>query len=118
MSGQKLQISSWQKMCQRFHLIRQPIFLHVFFFYVGKFFRRNKVGTKLALVDTPLRLGDRLVDIAFGSVSTSLYRTYTVRVTAMMGDMEDFFTYRGVIGLSILNIIKWQRIEFIKIRFE
>lgn len=36
----------------------------------------------------------------------------------MLGDMEDFFTYMGVIGLSILNIIKWQRIEFIKIRFE
>lgn len=72
--------------------------------------------TKLALVDTPLRLADRLVDIAFGSVSASLYRTYTVRVTAMLEDMKDFFTYRGVIGLSILNIIKWQRIEFIKIR--
>ena len=65
--------------------------------------------TKLALVDTPLRLGDRLVDTAFGSVSASLYCTYTVRVTAMLGDIEDFFTYRGVIGLSILNIIKWQR---------
>ena len=34
MSGQKMQISSRQKVCQRFHLIRQPIFLHVFFFYV------------------------------------------------------------------------------------
>lgn len=33
---------------------------------------------------------DRLEDIAFGSVSASLYRTYTVRVTAMLGDMEDF----------------------------
>ena len=65
--------------------------------------------TKLTLVDTPLRLEDRLEDIAFGSVSASLYRTYTVWVTAMLGDMEDFFTYRGVIGLSILNIIKWQR---------
>ena len=57
----------------------------------------------------PLRLEDRLADIAFGSVSASLYYAYTVRVTAMLGDMEDFFTYRGVIGLSILNIIKWQR---------
>lgn len=53
---------------------------------------------KMATIDTPLRLGDRLVDIAFGSLSASLYRTYTVRVTAMLGDMEDFFTYRGVIG--------------------
>lgn len=50
------------------------------------------------LVDMPLRLEDRLADIAFGSVSASLYRTYTVRVTAMLGDMEDFFTYMGVIG--------------------
>lgn len=41
---------------------------------------------------------DRLTDIAFESVSASLYRTYTVRVTAMLGDMEDFFTYMGVIG--------------------
>ena len=61
-------------------------------------------------------MADRLVDIAYGSVSTSLYRTYTVQVTAILGDMEDFFTYMGVIELSILNIIKWQRIEFIKIR--
>lgn len=53
---------------------------------------------KMATIDTTLRLGDRLVDTAFGSVSASLYRTYTVRVTAMLGDMEDFFTYMGVIG--------------------
>ena len=53
---------------------------------------------KMATIDTPLRLGDRLVDIAFGSVSASLYSTYTVRVTAMLGDMEDFFKYWGVIG--------------------
>ena len=65
--------------------------------------------TKLALVDRLLCMEDRLEDIAFGSLSASLYCTYTVRVTAMLGDMEDFFTYRGVIGLSILNIIKWQR---------
>ena len=32
------------------------------------------------------------------SVSESLYCTYTVQVTAMLGDMEDFFTYMGVIG--------------------
>ena len=53
---------------------------------------------KMATIDTPLRLGDRLVDTAFGSVSASLYRTYTVRVTAMLGDMEDFFKYWGVTG--------------------
>lgn len=45
-----------------------------------------------------LRMEDRLTDIAFESVSASLYRTYTVQVTAMLGDMEIFFTYMGVIG--------------------
>ena len=33
-----------------------------------------------------------------GSVSASLYYTYTVQVTAMLGDMEFFFMYMGVIG--------------------
>ena len=33
-----------------------------------------------------------------GSVSASLYRTYTVQVMTMLGDMEDFFKYWGVIG--------------------
>ena len=58
----------------------------------------DRVRTKLTLVDTTLRLEDRLVDIAFGSVSASLYYTYTVQVTAMLGDMEFFFMYMGVIG--------------------
>lgn len=49
--------------------------------------------TKLALVDRLLCMEDRLEDIAFGSLSASLYYAYTVRVTAMLGDMEDFFTY-------------------------
>ena len=43
------------------------------------------------LLDSPLWLEDRLADIAFGSVSASLYCTYTVQVTAMLGDMGDFF---------------------------
>ena len=46
------------------------------------------------LSDTPLRLADRLVDIALGSISTSLYRARNVRVTTILGDMVDFFTYR------------------------
>ena len=46
---------------------------------------------ELIKVDTTLRLEDRLADIAFGSVSASLYCTYTVQVTAMLGDMGDFF---------------------------
>ena len=46
---------------------------------------------ELIKVDTTLRQEDRLADIAFGSVSASLYCTYTVQVTAMLGDMGDFF---------------------------
>ena len=33
---------------------------------------------------------DRLEDFAFPSLSTSLYCSYTVRVTAMLADMADF----------------------------
>ena len=51
----------------------------------------DRVRTKFVLVDTTLRLEDRLADIAFGSVSASLYCTYTVQVTAILGDMGDFF---------------------------
>ena len=39
-------------------------------------------------------LADRLVDIAFESISASLYRARNVRVTTILGDMVDFFTYR------------------------
>lgn len=38
-------------------------------------------------------LADRLVDIALGSLSTSLYRARNVQVTAILEDMVDFFTY-------------------------
>lgn len=44
------------------------------------------------------RLENRLVDIAFWSESASLYYVRNVQVTAMLGDMGDFFTYRVVIG--------------------
>ena len=39
------------------------------------------------------RLADRLADIALESLSTSLYRARNVRVTTIMEDMVDFFTY-------------------------
>lgn len=39
------------------------------------------------------RLADRLVDIALGSLSASLYRTRNLRVTTILEDMVDFFTY-------------------------
>lgn len=46
------------------------------------------------LADIPLRLADRLADIASGSISASLYCAQNVQVTAILGDMVDFFTYR------------------------
>ena len=39
------------------------------------------------------RLVDWLVDIALRSISASLYRARNVRVTTIMEDMVDFFTY-------------------------
>lgn len=39
------------------------------------------------------RLADRLVDIALGSLSTSFYRARNVRVTTILEDMVDFFTF-------------------------
>ena len=42
-------------------------------------------------VTTEERLVDRLEDFAFPSLSTSLYCSYTVRVTAMLADMTDFW---------------------------
>ena len=51
-------------------------------------------GLVAMLADTPLRLADRLADIASGSISASLYCAQNVQVTAILGDMVDFFTYR------------------------
>lgn len=45
------------------------------------------------LEDTPLRLADRLADIASRSISASLYCAQNVRVTAILEDMVDFFTF-------------------------
>ena len=39
------------------------------------------------------RLVDRLEDIALGSTSASLYRARNVRVTTILEDMVDFFTF-------------------------
>ena len=38
-------------------------------------------------------LADRLVDIALESISASLYYAHNVRVTTILEDMVDFFTY-------------------------
>ena len=47
----------------------------------------------LLLVDSKQRLEDRLEDISFGRISSSLYFAHNVRVAAMLGDMADFFAY-------------------------
>ena len=38
-------------------------------------------------------LADRLVDIALGNISASLYCARNLRVTTILEDMVDFFTY-------------------------
>ena len=48
-----------------------------------------------------LRMEDRLVDIAFESESASLYCTYTVQVTAILGDMGDFFANKKFGEISL-----------------
>lgn len=59
----------------------------------------------LVLADMPIRMEDRLADIAFGSVSASLYCAYTVWVTAILGDMGDFFANFTCQIVCIINDI-------------
>ena len=49
----------------------------------------------------PLRLEDRLADIAFGKRICSLYCTYTVQVMAILGDMGDFFANKKFGEISL-----------------
>lgn len=53
-------------------------------------------------------LADRLVDIALGSISASLYRARNLRVTTIMEDMVDFFhvlrLYRTITYLIKYNV--------------
>ena len=51
-----------------------------------------------------LRLADRLVDNPFMRLSASLYSVNNVRVTAMLEDMEDFFTYSTFIDKILLRV--------------
>lgn len=53
----------------------------------------NVDARRLWLKDTALRLVDRLIDIASCRLSVSLYCVHTVQLTAILEDMEDFFTY-------------------------
>ena len=58
----------------------------------------------LRLVDSLLRLGDRLVDNPIIELSASLYFAYIQRVRSKLEDMADFFTY-SVIYASYYVII-------------
>lgn len=62
--------------------------------------------------DERLRLGDRLEDIAFSKISSSLYCAYNKNITAFLEDMEDFFTYmtficcRSFLRFAFLRYLK------------
>lgn len=47
-----------------------------------------------------MRLVDRLADNPLMRLSASLYRVNNVRVTAMLEDMVDFFSYTNTIAYS------------------
>jgi len=60
-----------------------------------------------------VRLGDKLEDNSICRISSSLYVAYNVRVTAILEDMDDFFTYSISIDKIILRVrnFKIVRIE-------
>lgn len=51
-----------------------------------------------------IRLEDRLEDNSIFRLSSSLYVVYNVRVTVILEDMEDFFTYSTFIGKILLRV--------------
>jgi hypothetical protein len=51
-----------------------------------------------------VRLGDKLEDNSICRISSSLYVAYNVRVTAILEDMDDFFTYSISIDKIILRV--------------
>lgn len=51
-----------------------------------------------------VRLEDRLEDNSICRISSSLYVAYNVRVTAILEDMDDFFTYSISIDKIILRV--------------
>ena len=54
----------------------------------------NEIGVADQTTDRLVNgLADRLVDIALERISASLYRARNLRVTTIMEDMVDFFTY-------------------------
>ena len=61
---------------------------------------RNHKNAALRLEDTNHWLADRLVDNPFMRLSASLYSVNNVRVTAILEDMVDFFSYTNTIAYS------------------
>lgn len=51
-----------------------------------------------------VRLGDKLEDNSICRIFSSLYVAYNVRVTAILEDMDDFFTYSISIDKIILRV--------------
>ena len=51
-----------------------------------------------------IRLEDRLEDNSIFRLSSSLYVVYNVRVTAILEDMEEFFTYSTFIDKILLRV--------------
>ena len=54
--------------------------------------------------DAGIRLEDRLEDNSICRISSGLYVVYNVRVTAILEDMEDFFTYSTFIDKILLRV--------------
>ena len=52
-------------------------------------------------MDKTLRLTDRLVDISFCGLSTSLYHAHNLMITTMLTDMVDFFANNDFISHHI-----------------
>ena len=53
--------------------------------------------------EADVRLKDRLEDNSICRISSSLYVVYNVRVTAILEDMDDFFTYKKKDGVQSLQ---------------
>lgn len=69
------------------------------------------------LEDTNHWLADRLADNLFLRLSASLYSINNVRVTAMLEDMVDFFSYTTYLGvISSVHVQSFQGSESLQRR--
>lgn len=76
--------------------------------YLGQHFREVGDGWKVFcywLEDILLWLEDRLEDIPFSSLSSSLYSVKSQRVAPILGDMVDFFTCRAIVCVAALLLL-------------